>query len=146
MYNKILVPLDGSLFAEVALAHARTLSQCTGAEIALLSVATHPLYEFVSPDPMAYQSIQEESEAESATYLERIADDLHASGLRATAETCTGPVAETILEYAQEIQADLIVMSTHGRSGLARWFIGSVADKVVRGATLPVFLVRPTSA
>ncbi len=60
-----------------------------------------------------------------------------------TTETSTGPAAETILEFAQEMHADLIAMSTHGRSGLARWFIGSTADKVVRAATLPVLLARP---
>jgi nucleotide-binding universal stress UspA family protein len=84
-----------------------------------------------------------ESDKESAIYLDRVAAELRAVGVKVTTETCAGPVAETILEYAEGIHADLIAMSTHGRSGLARWFIGSVADKVVRAARLPVLLARP---
>ncbi len=143
MYRKLLVPLDGSPFAEAALAHARTLAECTGAEIALLRVAVQPIYEYAGTEPVLFQAIREDTEVEASKYIQRIADELTADGFKVTAESCTGPVAETILEYAQEIRADLIVMSTHGRSGLARWFIGSVADKVVRAAILPVLLARP---
>ncbi len=142
MYRKILVPLDGSPFAETALVHARALAHCTGAEIALVRVAVQPLYEYTT-DPILFETVREDTEAESMEYLERVVTDLRAEGFTATTETCTGPVAETILDYAQDIQADLIVMSTHGRSGFARWFIGSIADKIVRASTLPVLLVRP---
>ncbi len=143
LYKKILVPLDGSPFAESALAHARTLAGCTGAEIALVRVVTHPIYEYAAPEPLLYETLRADSEADSEAYLQRVVGDLTAEGYQVTAESCTGPVPETILEYAQEIRADIIVMSTHGRSGLARWFIGSVADKVVRASTLPVLLARP---
>ncbi len=143
MYRKILVPLDGSEFAEAALSHARTLACCTGAEIVLLRVAIQPRYEYSSSDPMIFRPAERELISESTDYLEHVAADLREAGFQVSAETCTGPVAETILDYAQGIEADLIVMSTHGRSGLTRWFIGSVADKVVRGAKLPVLLARP---
>ena len=143
MYNRILVPLDGSTFAEAALGHARTLARCTGADIVLVRVATLPMYEYVAAEPLLYQSIEQDSEKESAAYLDKVAGDLKAEGFHVSAETCAGPVAETILDYARDISADIIVMSTHGRSGLARWFIGSIADKIVRGATLPVLLARP---
>ncbi len=146
MYRKILVPLDGSPFAEAALTHVRALAQCTGAEIALVRVAVQPVYEYAGTEPVLYHAIREDTEAEAAKYIQRIANELSAEGFKVTAECCTGPVAETILDYAQEVRADLIVMSTHGRSGLARWFIGSVADKVVRAAILPVLLARPPSA
>ncbi len=138
MYKRILIPLDGSEFAEAALPHARALAACTGAELVLLRVAVQPLYGSISPD--SSPSIRADTEAEASAYLDRVAGELRAAGFRVTAETCTGPVAETILDYAAGIRADLIVMSTHGRSGLARWFIGSVADKIVRGARLPVLL------
>ncbi len=143
MYRRILVPLDGSEFAEAALSHARALACCTGAEIALLRVAVQPRYDYSSSDPKLFRPILADLLKESANYLERVAADLGKAGFKVSTETCTGPVAETILEYARSIDADLIVMSTHGRSGLARWFIGSVADKVVRGANLPVLLARP---
>ena len=119
------------------------VARTPGAEIALVRVVTHPIYEYAAPEPMLYETLRADSEADSEAYLQRVVGDLTAEGYRVTAESCTGPVPETILEYAQEIRADIIVMSTHGRSGLARWFIGSIADKIVRGATLPVLLARP---
>jgi nucleotide-binding universal stress UspA family protein len=145
MYKRILVPLDGSEFAESALSHALALATCSGAEIVLLRVAVHPRYEYIAPDPLLVESMRADPTIESAAYLERKANELRESGCRVTAETCTRPLAETILDYAEGIGADLIVMSTHGHSGLARWFIGSTADKVVRGARLPVMLARPAS-
>ncbi len=143
MYKKILVPLDGSEFAEAALLHVRALAECTGAEIILLRVVTQPIHAYIAPDPLLYKSIQTDSVAECVAYLQRVASDLEVEGFHVTVETGTGPVAETILEFAQEVHADLIAMSTHGRSGLARWFIGSIADKVVRATTLPLLLARP---
>ena len=145
MYKKILVPLDGSEFAEAALPHARAFAECTGAEIVLLRVVTQPIHAYTAPDPLLYDSLQKDTVAECTDYLERVAADLKAAGYKVTTETGAGPVVETILEFAQGIGADLIAMSTHGRSGLARWFIGSTADKVVRAATLPVLLTRPLS-
>ncbi len=143
MYKRILVPLDGSEFAEASLPHVRTLAKCTGAEIVLLRVVVRRMYEHAVPEPIPAE-FNHESEKESEAYLERVASELREAGLKVTTETCIGPVAEAILEYAEGIHADLIAMSTHGRSGLARWFIGSVADKVVRGSKLPVLLTRPT--
>jgi nucleotide-binding universal stress UspA family protein len=143
MYNKILVPLDGSEFAEAALPHVRALAECTGAEIILLRVVTQPMHAYVAPDPILYKSVLPDTVAECGVYLDRVASGMKAEGFKVTTETSTGPAAETILEFAQEMHADLIAMSTHGRSGLARWFIGSTADKVVRAATLPVLLARP---
>jgi nucleotide-binding universal stress UspA family protein len=145
MYAKILVPLDGSEFAEAALPHVRALAKCTGAEIILLRVVRQSVRAYAAPDPLLYQPIQEDTTAECADYLEVVAAELKAAGHKVTTETGTGPVAETILEFAQGLGADLIAMSTHGRSGLARWFIGSTADKVMRAATLPVLLTRPQS-
>ncbi len=143
MYKRILVPLDGSAFAEAILPHVRELALCTGAEIVLLRVAVRWMYDYAAPVPLSAGVLPEESDQESAAYLERVAGELREMGVRVTTEVCAGPVAETILEYAEGIHADLIAMSTHGRSGLARWFIGSVADKVVRAAKLPVLLARP---
>ncbi len=143
MYKKILVPLDGSEFAEAVLPHVRELALCTGAEIVLLRVAVRPMYTGAASEPPSTVAALNESDQEPAAYLERVAGELREQGLKVTTEVCTGPVAETILEYAEGVHADLVAMSTHGRSGLARWFIGSVADKVVRAAKLPVLLARP---
>lgn len=143
MYKRILVPLDGSEFAEAALPYARSLAECTGGELVLLRVVRQPIYAYAGPDPLLSKTLQEDTLAECADYLDHVAADLKSDGYKVTTETGTGPVAETILEFAQGLGADLIAMSTHGRSGLARWFIGSTADKVMRASTLPVLLTRP---
>jgi nucleotide-binding universal stress UspA family protein len=75
-------------------------------------------------------------------YLNRVADELRAQGVRVTRATRMGGVADAILEYSEANQIDLIAMCTHGRTGLARWTLGSVADRVLRARSLPLLLVR----
>ncbi len=146
MYKRILVPLDGSALAEAALAPAMELARCMGAEIVLLRVMITPVYEFIATEPMMTAVRVETREAntqEVQSYLERVATTLGEKGARVRVQACEGPVADAILDYAESIHADLIAMSTHGRSGIARWVMGSVADKVVHAAPVPVLLVRP---
>jgi nucleotide-binding universal stress UspA family protein len=148
MYKKILVPLDGSDLAEAALPHARTLAQCYDAEIVLLRVPVPHLREHpptmgqLFPDAIAQQ--EELVQQHIQDYLERAAGPFHECGVRVNIEMRAGHVADAILDVADEGGVDLIVMSTHGRSGLSRWLIGSVANKVVHGAKVPVLLVRPS--
>ncbi len=149
MYKKILVPLDGSALAEAALPSAQALAHCTGAEIVLVRVAPAVVYEYLVPEPMAASIAPEGIEAnreEIQLYLDHVAAGLRREGLHVSTHYCQGPVADAILDYAQAARADLIVMSTHGRSGLARWIIGSVADRVVHAAPIPVLLIRPSLA
>jgi nucleotide-binding universal stress UspA family protein len=147
MYKKILVPLDGSETSEAVLPHVAALAQCTGAQVVLLRVVTQPMYETVFGDTVLNHTtpLPEDTGARSHAegYLQRIAFDYFDNSDRVVFEVCAGPVAETIMDYAAGIDADLIAMSTHGRSGLARMVIGSVADEVVRRSHLPVLLVRP---
>ncbi len=144
MYKKILVPLDGSELAESVLMQVVPLAKCTDAEIALLRVVSLPVSAYmVVTEPRFAEEIGADAEAEALDYLNGIAAKLRAEGLKASAQIGTGVVSETIQDYAQNVRADLIAMSTHGRSGLARWMIGSVADQVVRNSHLPVLLVRP---
>ncbi len=146
MYKKILVPLDGSPLAEAALPPVVELAQCTGAKIILLRVLLTPVYEYMMTDPVVATVTAEAKEInrdEVQNYLEYMAAGLRQKGLTVETQVCEGPIADAILDYAESIHTDLIAMSTHGRSGLARWLIGSVADKVVHAATMPVLLVRP---
>ena len=148
MYKKILAPLDGSELSEAALAHARSLAQCMGAEIMLLRVVDSPLYwADPSADTTYMAALLDGMQAmrqAATTYLEMIALELRKAGLNVTTAVEEGGVAaDDILDYAHIAQADLIVMSTHGRSGIQRWLLGSVADKVVHGAKIPVLLIRP---
>jgi nucleotide-binding universal stress UspA family protein len=147
MFKRILVPLDGSQFAEGALTHAQMLAECGGGEIELLRVAVHPSsYVYVS-DPAALADLYDSDRAHCEDYLNKTAQRVRdASHVNVTTAVLEGIVADAVLDYAEDTAADLIVMSTHGRSGMERWLLGSVAEKVVRGAKMPVLLVRPTAA
>jgi nucleotide-binding universal stress UspA family protein len=92
-------------------------------------------------------SLREEMEQEACNYLEPLANAFQDEGIRASADAVivTGPIADAIIEFARDKKADLIAMSTHGRTGPSRWFLGSVADRVVRGAGVPVLMVRPVA-
>lgn len=144
MYKKILVPLDGSELAEQALPQVSQLAGCTGAEVVLLRVPSEPVYDYLVPDPDIAVEMRSDIETAAQVYLDEIAAELRAMDLKVSTLVVWGaPVQDTILEVARQLHADLIVMSTHGRSGLARLVIGSVADDVVRRAPVPVLLVRP---
>jgi nucleotide-binding universal stress UspA family protein len=144
MYNRILVPLDGSELAEQVLPGVIELANCTGAEIVLLRVPEYPVYEYLMPVADLNTTMQEQAREQARQYLDRISSDLRATGLHVRTQVVyDGAVYSTILETAKDLKVDLIAMSTHGRSGLARLVMGSVADDIVRHAELPVLLVRP---
>lgn len=144
-FKKILVPLDGSRFAEGALPYAQMLAECSGGQIELLRIAVHPSSYVYVNDPATLASLYDSDRAHCEEYLQKAADGIKqaATTLTVTTAVLEGPVADAILDRAEEVGADLIVMSTHGRSGMERWLLGSVAEKVVRGAKIPVMLIRP---
>lgn len=153
MYRRILLPLDGSTFAERAWPHALAIAKAAGSELHLLTVVPlldNPQMAVVDLYPMyVYRSYlmdqQEEMrrlQADVHAYLQGLCQRSQAAGVAAEAVVRFGQPAEEILSYAHQAGCDLIVMSTHGRSGLGRWVYGSVADKVLRGADIPVLLVR----
>lgn len=143
MYKKILVPLDGSPHAEAALPHAKAIAQSEGAEIVLLRIPMMPATEFFAREPSIAVNIHEEEQAEAMKYINTKMEALKREHIKVTAITQDGPVPETILDVAEQTQADMIAMSTHGRTGIQRWLIGSVADKVVHHAHIPVMLIHP---
>lgn len=142
MYKKILVPLDGSKTAEVVLAHAQALAFSEGAEIVLLRVAMNVALEFAMTDPAIIENVIQDLQAQSQKYLDDIQAQLKAANIRSSAMVREGAVADVILQTAEELGVDVIAMSTHGRTGPARWLLGSVADRVVRNSNVPVMLVR----
>lgn len=129
MFTRILVPLDGTSEAMDALTPAQTLATATGATICLLKA--------IQSDAAGADS------ARATADLELVARDLRRQSL--TVDTCVrrGEPAAEITVAAAELQADLVVMTTHGRSGLARAFLGSVAQQVVATSPAPVLLLRP---
>ena len=145
MFKKILVPLDGSKMAEAALPLARELAESNGAEIILIHANAPTYFQYYSPEMMvAAPDIEHDERVEANTYMHRVLASMQDRGIKATAVLKDDiTAANAILDYADQNAVDLITMSTHGRSGIGRWLIGSVTDKVVHGAKVPVLLVRP---
>ena len=144
MYKKILVPLDGSALSEAVLDHvAAVATSCQVPEVVLLRV-TRPLDENIwEPiDTKVAPNLEKTYRIKATAYLEKIAVGLRAKGIDVKVEVLTGNPAEEIIKYSQRMGIDLIVMSTHGRSGFSRWVFGSVADKVIRHTEVPV-LIKP---
>ena len=146
MYKKILVPLDGSELAETVLPHAEALAKSEGAEIILLRVAVTPNEALFSRNPALATNIIKEVEEETDAYMKAEVEKLKDEGVKVSGITRDGLVPDTILTVAEETHADVIAMSTHGRTGVKRWLLGSVADKVVHHAHIPVMLIHPFSS
>lgn len=143
MYKKILVPLDGSPLAEEVLPHAEALAKSEGAEIILLRVAVTPAQYLFARNPVEGNNIVKMIEKEAQDYMKTEVSKLQDEGVKVTGVTRDGAAPDTILDVAEETNADVIAMSTHGRSGVQRWLMGSVAEKVVRHAHIPVMLIHP---
>ncbi len=147
MYKKMLVPLDGSEFAERSLEHAKIVAiACRCPEVTLLRVI-EPNPQLVDIGGVAteewFRNAQKRAEAEVKKYITRVADRLKKEGLKVKGVVVKGKAADEILDYAKKNQIDIIVMSTHGRSGLSQWIVGSVADKIIRHSPAPVLIASP---
>ena len=146
----ILVPLDGSPLAESVLPHVTTLAKQGGAElvdVALLAVCEPMISPPFSPvavaTPEGVEADLVRCKQIGEGYLAAIGERLRGGGLRVRSEVLMGKAADAIVDYASSTPSALIAMATHGRSGLSRWVYGSVASKILLGASSPVFLVRP---
>ena len=135
MYKKILVPLDGSELAEKSLGEAKGLAKLTGGRIDLLRVAWVLTVPGTDPTDKEVEVV-----GQAQAYLDQVAQGLGAEGFEVATHVRYGHPAAEIIDAARE--ADLVVMSTHGRSGLDRWALGSVAEKVLRHCGRPILLVR----
>lgn len=149
MFKHLLVPLDGSHLAETALPAALVLASQFESEITLLRVVRPP-YVATNVGGGAYAEmiigLRDLARDEATTYLKGHQGSLRQQGYKVHAHLNEGEsVAEIILDVAAGLGIDTIVMSTHGRGGLGRWVYGSVADKVLRSACVPVLLVRATA-
>jgi nucleotide-binding universal stress UspA family protein len=149
MFKHILVPLDGSAFAEAAIPYALSLAVQYQAEVTLLRVVLPPRWQAMmeAESPALYEKLSRTAEQDAASYLEYQQAALRVHGLQVHIHTESGEaVAELILHVVAELRPDLLVMSTHGRSGLQRWMFGSVAERVLHQAAVPILLIRPTGA
>ena len=152
MYKRILVPLDGSELAEVILPLVCTLARVSNAEIVLLHVAVYPyemyfMDEAYNPlDPMLAETIQNKKKVicrEVEGYLKGIASNIEQTELKVVTEVREGPIIETILASIESLHIDLIVISTYGLGGGSPWMMGSVSNRILCEAKVPVIQVRP---
>lgn len=141
--RRILVPLDGSRLAEGILPVVSAVARALDSRMILFQVPIAYVSSSMTGDwYLPVQGALETAEKDAQTYLDRLAGQLGEEGLAATTALSVGSVAACIVEYAEAHDVDLIAMCTHGRSGLARWALGSVADRVLRAGTKPLLLVR----
>ncbi|MCX7622483.1 MAG: universal stress protein [Thermomicrobium sp.] len=151
--RSILLPVDGSTLAEAAVPYAKELARRFDATIHLVRVAETPeIYSLLSVpagvpasaevlDQLAQQMIET-----ATTYVNELAERLRGEGLRVEAHVLEGIAPEQLLAFERERQPDLVVMATHGRSGLSRVVFGSVAERLLREGTVPLLLIRPPEA
>lgn len=150
MYERILVPLDGSKVGEAALPYVEELvsklAQAQKVEVTLLQVVS-PLTHYVVAGEASVAVPYTEQETEqikkkAMDYLDKAGEGLRSKGAIVKCTVGVGRAAEEIIKATDETNADLIAMSTHGRSGFSRWAFGSVTEKVLRGGNVPVLMVR----
>jgi nucleotide-binding universal stress UspA family protein len=144
MYTKMLIPLDGSQVAEQVLPYARFLAKQLALPVNLLQVIDpEGLDLWVDPEHGRYiDTILDDLTESSRAYLEKIAQSIPGTSVQGLVEK--GKAAEVLIEHAAADRETLMVMATHGRSGIQRWLLGSVADKVLHGAASHILLVRAT--
>jgi nucleotide-binding universal stress UspA family protein len=143
MYGKILVPLDGSALAERAVRHAEEIARGSGSEILLLQAVNLPMPVIPEAILVADAKWLDEAKRIALEYLDAVAAQSRTRGIRVRTMVDDRPPADAILHVAERERAGLIVMSTHGRGGLGRMLMGSVAESVFHATSRPVMLVKP---
>jgi nucleotide-binding universal stress UspA family protein len=126
-YRRVLVPLDGSELAERAIPYAKNLAKAKGSELILFTVSVASVEQLDRP---------------MKAYLELNSKELKSQGIKASTAITYGNVADEIIKFADKNKIDLIILSTHGHSGIKRWALGSVALKVLHGTCAPVLLIK----
>ncbi|MFC2065946.1 universal stress protein [Chloroflexota bacterium] len=150
MYERILVPLDGSKIGEAALPYVEELVSKLGTtpkiEVTLLQVVSSTTYYVVAGEasvPVPYTEQELDAIKQKATeYLDKAGEGLRSTGAIVKNQVAIGKASVEIIKAADEINVDLVAMSTHGRHGFSRLALGSVTDKVLRDGNVPVLMVR----
>ena len=148
MYKKILVPLDGSKLAECALPHALSIAKAFKAEIVLVSVTERVPGGVLMDDPSkpSGETVIPEAtgklQKQAQKYLDRVAKNLEPEGIKISTDVQLWQPAQGIMDSAWLYKCDMIVMASHGRSGISKWTHGSTAEKVFRATNIPVLMIR----
>jgi nucleotide-binding universal stress UspA family protein len=149
MYEKILVPLDGSELAECVLPHVEAfIKDYHVNNVVLVQVVEPPQkssyldYEESASFTKELKEREEDRRAYAKKYLDQVMNRLEHEGTDIHTEVIYGRVADEVTDYAAKNAIDLILIATHGRSGISRWVRGSIADKILHTANAPVLMVR----
>ena len=150
MFRRILTPLDGSTLSEGILPYVRTLAPALGARVDLLRTYQDLTFELGAQDEGDIASVMSALEPvaarlhqEAESYLNRVAAGFQEMGVLTTVSVRSGPTAVHIVNEAEEVDGTLVAMSTHGRTGLGRWIMGSVTDRVLHTTMAPLLVVHP---
>ncbi len=145
MYRKIMVPLDGSTLAECVLSHAEAVAKGCNDEVILIRVVEPLEHLFRGLDsgilPEERKHIEAESVESARDYLQQIKEKLD-KGITVKTEVLLGKVDDQLVDYANKNDVGLVIIASHGRSGISRWVWGSVADHILRSVCMPVMMIR----
>ncbi len=148
MYKNIMVPLDGSPLAECVLPHVKSLAGGCVMDMVTFIRVVEPLKlaytigaEGMIPEKQ-WQEIIRDRKPAADRYIKKLLSRMKYDKVAVKGEILEGPAAESLADYATKKGVDLIIISTHGRSGVSRWVWGSVADRILRSACVPVLMVR----
>jgi nucleotide-binding universal stress UspA family protein len=150
MYSKIMVPLDGSELAECVLPHVQAItSGCKIPTVVFVRVVDPAKLSAILPaqGELGYQEknrqqLQAQRKKAAEDYLKRIVEDTAIDNAETRYEVLEGKVAETLSDWAEKNNVDLIIIASHGRSGIGRWVMGSVADRILHSVCAPVLMIR----
>ena len=144
MYQKIMVPLDGSELAECVLPHVESITTGCGVKNVIFVRVVEPIHlpPGTTLSEKQLQELESEHKTAAENYLQQLVNRGKYEGVNLQTEVIYGAVAESLAEYAEKNNIDLLIIATHGRSGFSRWVWGSVADRILRSACVPVLMVR----
>jgi len=144
LYKNILAPLDGSEYAECTIEHIKSIAKgCGNAEVHLILVMEPNPVGIWETAGFSFTEAEKKSEAAFQKYLSNMEVELRSGGINTRSVLLKGKAADSILDYAKKNEIDLIIMSTHGRSGPSRWTFGSVTDRVLRSSPVPLMAISP---
>lgn len=152
MYKKIMVPLDGSELAECVLPHVDGF--VTGCQVetinfvrviepthySTMSATANPQFSNIMQENA--KMMEEEEKSSAAGYLKQVVSRVKQGGVKYKTDVLIGNVADSLVDYVDANEIDLVLIATHGRSGISRWVRGSIADRVLRSSRAPVLMVR----
>ncbi len=146
MYQKLMVPLDGSELAECVLPHVEAIARGCGATDVIFVRVAEPVRILTDYDTgfsaEDWKRMEAENKAAAESYLKQLVNRVRYDGVNLQAKVIEGRVADSLAGYAEKNDIGLIIIATHGRSGMSRWVLGSVADRVLRSACVPILMVR----